>query len=279
MGLIRKYVCVHFFIYLTFVTLVAQETGVAKLYLINGSVVEGIIEEVSSETVRFNYISDDCFQLVQTVPIRMIYKLISPLGEEIINNHDFKFEFEQNLARQDFIKQAAQIENDCADVIERTQGEIHFAGLNVGIGGGSVGISIGGDLNYRVTARLISQVSLVHSETFEVFGGTPEESVTSLALLVGMRTIGEHSVSAILIGVGAVNGFHQGRFLRCDNGGGFLCFGGIYEKNSFKTIGLVGNIQFYWMPSSIFGIGANITGNINSETSFVAALLSLRFGS
>ena len=276
MGLIRKYVCVHFFIYLTFVTLVAQETGVAKLYLINGSVVEGIIEEVSSETVRFNYISDDCFQLVQTVPIRMIYKLISPSSEEIIHNNDFKFEFEKNLARQESTKQAAQIENDCTDVIERTQGEIHFAGLNVGIGGGSVGISIGGDLNYRVTDRLISQVSLVHSETFVVFGGTPEESVTSLALLVGKRTKGEHSMSAILIGVSAVKGFHRVRFLGCSGAG---CFGGIYEKISFKTVGLVGNIQFYRKLSSIFGIGINITGNINSETSFVAALLSFRFGS
>ena len=276
MELIIKYVCVHFFIYLTFVTLVAQETGVAKLYLINGSVVEGIIEEVSSETVRFNYISDDCFQLVQTVPIRMIYKLISPLGEEIINNHDFKFEFEQNLARQDFIKQAAQIENDCTDVIERTGGEIQVVGLNVGIGSGSIDISIGGDLNYRVTDRLISQVSWVHSETFEVFGGTPKESVTSLALLVGMRTIGEHSMSAILIGVGAVDGFHRGRFLGCSDGSFFSC-DGIHEKNSFTTIGLVGNIQFYRMRSSIFGIGINITGNINSETPFTSFLLSLWF--
>lgn len=279
MGLIRECVCIHFFVYLTFVTLVAQEIGVAKLYLKNGSVVEGIIEEVSSESVRFNYISDDCFQLVQSVPIKMIYKLISPSSEEIIHNNDFKFEFEKNLARQESTKQAAQIENDCTDVIERRQGEIQVVGLNVGIGGGSVGFSIGGDLNYRVTDRLISQVSLVHSETFELFGDTPEESVTSFALLVGKRTKGEHSMSAILIGVGAVNGFHRGRFLGCRSDGGFLCFDGIYEKNSFTTIGLVGNIQFYWMPSSIFGIGINITGNINSETSFVVALLSLRLGS
>ena len=213
MALIRTCICIHFFVYLTFVTLVAQETGVAKLYLKNGSVVEGIIEEVSSETVRFNYISDDCFHVVQNVSIKIIYKLISPSSEEIIHNNDFKFEFENNLALRESTKQAAQIENDCTDVIDRmdrTQGEIQVVGLNVGIGGASVGISIGGDLNYRVTDRLISQVSLVHSETFELFGGTPEESVTSLALLVGMRTIGEHSVSAILIGVGAVNGFHQG---------------------------------------------------------------------
>ena len=292
MELIRRCLYIHFIVYLAFVPLVAQETAYAKLYLITGIVVEGIIEEVTSKTVRFNQTLDDGSQLIQKIPVTFIYKLISPSGEVIVYNEDLKPDFEKNLAIQDSVKKA--VHNDESPLIESYEEEITIlndeqqeeksikikeAWLNVGVGRGNVGIAGGGDFNFRVSDRLISQVSLVHSETFELFGDTPEESVTSFALLVGKRTKGEHSMSAILIGVGAVNGFHRGRFLGCRSDGGFLCFDGIYEKNSFTTIGLVGNIQFYWMPSSIFGIGINITGNINSETSFVVALLSLRLGS
>ena len=82
-------------------------------------------------------------------------------------------------------------------------------------------------------------------------------------------------MTAILIGVGRVNGFHRGESLGRSGGGGFFC-SPTYEEISFTTIGLHGNLQHYFKPSSSFGIGINITGNINSETSFVAALLSLQ---
>ena len=119
--------------------------------------------------------------------------------------------------------------------------KINESWLNVGIGSGSLGLSGGGDINFRVTDQRIFQVSLVESEKYDGFGlglSTPVESVTSLALLVGVKTKSEHSMTAILIGVGRVNGFHRGERLECS---GFFCFFPAYEKNSFTTIGLVGN--------------------------------------
>ena len=100
MKIIRRCVCLHISVYLTFIPLAAQETANAKLYLKTGLVVEGAIEEVSPEAVRFNQVLDDGSHLIQEVPIIIIYKLISQSGEEIIHNRDLMHDFEKNFARQ-----------------------------------------------------------------------------------------------------------------------------------------------------------------------------------
>lgn len=129
--------------------------------------------------------------------------------------------------------------------------------FNVGLGGGTplLIIAYGGDLNGRLSKRLICQISLVHSKTFMVLEGPPEESITSLGFLVGVRSKGDYAMGAILGGAGAV----FGEFL-------------------YSSVGLLGNVQLFLKPFSSFGLGLNIFGCLNPETSFAVALLSLQFG-
>ena len=101
---LKKLFYVYLIVTLIYSPSVAQSTNYSKLYLKTGVIVEGIIEEVTSEAVRFNQTLDDGSQLIQNVPIIIIYKLISPSGEVIILNAVLRQDFEVNLARQGSVK-------------------------------------------------------------------------------------------------------------------------------------------------------------------------------
>lgn len=180
------------------------------------------------------------------------------------------------LVSQTFAQKSAKV-----IVVSPQVGEVTDSSLaspiwfNVGLGGGTPGIAYGGDINFRLTKRLISQVSVVHGETLTLWSNIPEESVTSLGFLVGVRSKGDYEMAAILGGAGAVFGFHRGEFLY-SSGGWFSP--GIYEKNSFASVGLLGNVQFFLKPFSSFGLGLDIFVCLNPETLFGVALLSLQFG-
>ena len=101
---LKKLFYVYLIVTLIYSPSVAQSTNYSKLYLKTGVIVEGIIEEVTSEAVRFNQTLDDGSQLIQNVPIIIIYKLISPSGEVIILNAGIRQDFEYNLDRQGSVK-------------------------------------------------------------------------------------------------------------------------------------------------------------------------------
>lgn len=101
---LKKLFYVYLIVTLIYSPSVAQSTNYSKLYLKTGVIVEGIIEEVTSEAVRFNQTLNDGSHLIQNVPIIIIYKLISPSGEVIILNAGLRQDFEVNLARQGSVK-------------------------------------------------------------------------------------------------------------------------------------------------------------------------------
>jgi len=276
----RKLTFIAAIIIYSFTLLSAQEGQKATLYMRYGSIVKVLILETGDNFFILEELKVHGDNITSKIPNEMIYKLVNSSGETLFENPEYATEF--NIKREKLSKVISNsklsAERNTGKAQDGETREPKDEWFNVGIGGGTIGVSVGADYNFRVTDRLISQVSWFHSESFELFGDTPEESVTSLAFLVGKRAKGEHSMAAILAGVGALYGFHRGSKIGCSGGSGFFC-NGIYEKISFKTIGIFGNIQFYRKPSSSFGIGINITGNINSETSFVVALLSLQFGS
>ena len=277
---IRKLTFIAVIIIFSFTPISSQKGQQATLYLKNGVTMKVLILETGDNFFILEALKVHGENITAKIPLNLIYKLVNPSGESIFENPEYAIEFNINREKVSKLESKTKLSTKVITVRppEEELSNTSEGWLNVGIGGGTVGISIGGDFSFRVTDRLISQVSLVHSESFEIFADTPEESVTSLALLTGVKTKDEHSMAAILIGVSYVGGFHRGSKIGCSGSGGFFC-NGIYEKISFKTMGILGNIQFYWKPSSSFGIGINSTGNINSETSFVVALLSLQFGS
>jgi len=277
---IRKLTIIAVIIIFSFTPLSAQKGQQATLYMRYGSIVKVLILEIGDNFFLLEELRVQGDNITAKIPLNLIYKLVNSSGETLFENPEYAIEF--NINREKVSKLESKTKLSAKVIAAKPEEEeLSYTGeawLNAGIGRGNVGISIGGDINFRVTDRLISQVSLVQMETFQLFGETPEESVTSFALLVGKKAKGEGSMTAILIGVGRVTGFHRGRFLRCGSAGGFFCFNGIYEEISFTTIGVHANMQFFLKPSSRFGVGINITGNINSETSFAVALLSFQIG-
>jgi len=101
---LKKLFYIYLIVTLIYSPSVAQSTNYSKLYLKTGVIVEGIIEEVTSEAVRFNQTLNDGSHLIQNVPVTIIYKLISPSGEVIILNAGLRQDFEVNLARQGSVK-------------------------------------------------------------------------------------------------------------------------------------------------------------------------------
>ena len=224
MGMIpvKKLIYIYLSLVLIYSSLVAQTTKYSKLYLKTGVVVEVTIEEMNSESMRFNQILDDGSHLIQYVPITIIYKLISPSGEVIILNAELRDDFEKNLARQGSVKTdegeatltlSAQSQ-DSVNIITDGQQKRELSDrsgiwLNFGVGRGTVGRAISGDINYSSNDGKIIQLNF----NFIANGGQTQfitNEFLSLAILVGKKGNDSNYKWAQLIGVGRINGFHQG---------------------------------------------------------------------
>jgi hypothetical protein len=78
-------------------------------------------------------------------------------------------------------------------------------------------------------------------------------------------------------GLGTVVGTKRGDFLYSKNA---WLFGPseYYENNHFWTVGLPLKVQYFIRPHRGFGLHLEGFANLNSQRSFVGALISLRFG-
>ena len=146
--------------------------------------------------------------------------------------------------------------------------------IHLGLGGGSPGIAYGVNLNLGFRRNWLAQVGLVHSETFQIFTETPEESVYSLGVQIGKRLRGRKTAASLSTGSGVVFGFHRGEFLTSEG-----WFGpSYYKKDHFQTVGLLLNMQACWLLWRYFGFGLSLDAGLNTETSYVVLLLSLQVG-
>lgn len=286
-SLATKLICLCLSFILVIPPLQAQMIDASTLYLKTGVIVKGEILEIKEESVIFKVLLESGEILEQTIYTTMIYKLISPSGEVIILNAELRDDFEKNLARQSSVKTdeykapltlSAQSQDSVNILTDGQQKrELSDRGgiwLSFGIGQGTSGRAISGDISYSTNDGKIIQLNF----NFIANGSKTQfitEEVLSEAILVGKKGNDSNYKWAQLIGVGRIIGFHQGERIPCS---GLFCFFERHEKIKFSTYGLLYNAQYFWNPHSEVGVGLNFAVCLNSETSFGVVLLSLRFG-
>ena len=93
----KKLISIYVSLFLVFSLLQAQSKGRAKLYTRTGRLVEGTIVKIEENSIIFAELLKNGKLRKQKVPNSMIYKLISPLGEVLIENVAFESEFKSNV--------------------------------------------------------------------------------------------------------------------------------------------------------------------------------------
>lgn len=159
--------------------------------------------------------------------------------------------------------------------VPRTESKVRPCWVNFALGGGRPGVADSANVTWQGGGEAVFQLGVENNETFQLFGSTPEESVTSVGLLMGFRTPPALGSAALLAGPAWVSGFHRGQPLG-SAGGGWLFTGTSYEKNHFSTVGLMANAQLFWKPFEGFGLGLQGNACWNQETSTTSALVSLQ---
>ncbi|MFA7332033.1 MAG: hypothetical protein WC326_13270 [Candidatus Delongbacteria bacterium] len=141
--------------------------------------------------------------------------------------------------------------------------------LNLGVGAGDPGVANSINLNVKPGKTLTYQLGYVHNETFQLLGGEPDESGTSAGLLLG-RSWGRGAFSLSgFCGIGRVSGFY---------GFGEFTSSGTVPRDKFLTTGALANLQLFWNPAGLVGLGLDLHGCYNSEISFSSVNLALQFG-
>ena len=95
--LLTKLISIYISLFLVFSPLQAQSEGRAKLYTRTGRLVEGKIVKIEEHSIIFGELLNTGTLREQKVPNSMIYKLISPSGEVLIENVAFESEFKSNV--------------------------------------------------------------------------------------------------------------------------------------------------------------------------------------
>jgi hypothetical protein len=160
----------------------------------------------------------------------------------------------------------------------------HFFWVNGGVGGslvhGGLGShpgapSFGGSLCYQSGKNLLS-FRYLRNEEFQILGAdSPSETVWDVGVLYGRIAKASYGFASISAGISLVGGVRRGRYLSSSGG----WFGtSYYEENDFITVGIPVEAQLFWTPLPFFGIGFYGFANLNTEKSFVGALLCIQFG-
>jgi len=165
--------------------------------------------------------------------------------------------------------------------------ENQFGWVNLGVGASSFssfGSSLGINVSYQIKANLIS-FRYVYNAKFkgEIFTTyvPRSEKIRDFGVLYGLSVKSKEGFASISVGLSIVNGLKRGKYLysvsNCS--GVFFCLAETryYEKLRFTTVGIPIEIQLFLTGENV-GIGIYGFANINPESSFVGALLSLQLG-
>jgi len=93
----KNLIIIYISLFLVLSPLQSQTHNRAKLYTRTGMLVEGTIIKVQENSIIFGELLDTGKLREQKVPNSMIYKLISPSGEVLIENVAFESEFKANV--------------------------------------------------------------------------------------------------------------------------------------------------------------------------------------
>ena len=94
---LTELISIYISLFLIFSPLQAQSKGRAKLYTKTGTIVGGNIIKIEENSIIFAELLNTGKLREQKVPNSMIYKLISPSGEVLIENVAFESEFKSNV--------------------------------------------------------------------------------------------------------------------------------------------------------------------------------------
>ncbi|MBI1807287.1 MAG: hypothetical protein HYR76_09590 [Ignavibacteria bacterium] len=146
----------------------------------------------------------------------------------------------------------------------------------VSFGGGIGGPGWGGDvhLSYQRDKLWISARVLGVSE-ITILGPTPAESVGDIAFMCGWPFSSDHPNGGVSIGISYVKIVRRGRYL--GRGSGFFSEDR-YEEIKSNTFGLAGDLQVIKPIFPILGVGLSVSGNLNSERSYVALFVTFQMG-
>ena len=136
-----------------------------------------------------------------------------------------------------------------------------FGWVHGGLGEDPAGVSGGISLSYQKGSSLFS-IRGVGNEEFKLdlwgYSGPPER-VWDIGVLYGRITKASYGLASISGGVSIVGASE-------------------YEGITCYRIGFPVEGQLFWTPSSMVGIGIYGFANLNSEKSFIGALLCLQIG-
>jgi hypothetical protein len=154
-----------------------------------------------------------------------------------------------------------------AGLPQPVQGRTQSFWINAGVGVGTVDLAAAASASYQFGSSLLSVRTAATGE-FELLG--PADELWDVGLLYGRATPPGTFHAALGAGVAVVRGTLRG-------GGGF----GPPEREERipTTVGLPVELQLFWRPTTILGLGIYGFANANREQSFAGAALSVQLGS
>jgi len=189
---LKKLISIYISFFLVFSPLQAQSKGRAKLYHRKGIIVEGTIVNIEEHNIIFWDLLNTGKLRKQKVPNSMIYKLISPTGEVLIENSELRDEFEsgktqieinQKLHKRHRMNDAFSYEKKKYKLIMISGSEVMFDSL-VRLSGDSLLIA-SNQIEQYIAINLITEIKIVKKNKvlmgILVVGGAAY--LTSFALL------------------------------------------------------------------------------------------------
>jgi hypothetical protein len=124
-----------------------------------------------------------------------------------------------------------------------------------------------------VRGRRLYQVRAAAVEEFELFGPSPAESASDVALLIGKVTRHRHGLSSGAIGLGLARSVRRGREIQP----AFWFVGPVHERIERHGLGVAFQASTM-LNARVAGLGVTAFGNVNSTNSFMAVALTAQLG-
>ena len=154
---------------------------------------------------------------------------------------------------------------------DTSKSEKGFGLVNIGIGGGSEGISTGINASYQNNNSIIS-IRYIYNEEFIVLFSSHKYKIRDLGILYGLSVKKPKGFASISAGISYVGYNGRGSVISCS--GNWLLSSCTYEELNYSTIGIPIETQLFLTRKRV-GIGIYGFANLNKVNSFTGALLCM----
>ena len=155
-------------------------------------------------------------------------------------------------------------------------GGLGVSSVHDGLGSNQAPPSFGLSLCYQSGKSLFSFQYLLSKEFQALRTYSPSETVWDCGILYGRIAKASYGFASISTGISLVGGVRRGRYL--SSSGGWFLGTNYYEQDNFVTVGIPVEGQLFWIPLNFLGIGLYGFANLNTEKSFIGALLCIQLG-